>query len=324
MRHARTSPYLLAHALLVSVTLLTSAARAQSAPIGGYLDPSAEVVARLDVARLRGAPSYRAIEGVLVETLGDAGVDDAHAREVLARVDECVVSGRVADLDAEQVLLVARGRFTLEDTSRLVAQPGVTLETRRDHRVLRRGRRAAVFVGNDRFVFGDAALVLDALDRIDRREPATATPHPLPTRLGVASSETRMLRVVAAIEGELAREARASLAGTSLVDATSIVVEADIGAQLDVAITLALRDASRATSAVAELTAMAREAAALPVVRTMGLSNALRALRFRASGASVVITGRLRDADVRRLATALGAELGPAPETQTSPPAPRR
>lgn len=309
-------PHLLAHTLTAFVLLGAAGASAQG--LESLTDPEASLVARLDVARLRAAPAYRDIEGVLAETMGDAGVADEHARDVLERVDEAVISARFADLDAEEVLLLARGRFTLDDNARLVATQGVTVETRRNHRVMRRGQKAAVFVGTDRFVFGNAPLVLAALDRIDgaaRRAPVRNAA--LATLLAAPSRAGHMLSLAAVVEGEVRALVAAELSGAALGDLRALAIDADLTSQLSFEMALALPDTAASTSAGALITSLISEAARMPVTRTMGLVQVVRATRARVAESRVLVTGRYRDADVRRVVRILAAELGPDPETQT-------
>lgn len=323
MTRVQPTPFALCGCLFL--LMIPGLAAAQAPSLESLADPEASLVARLDVARLKRAPSYRQIEGVLVETLGDSGVAEDHARAVLARVDECVLSARFVDMEAEEIVLLARGRFTLDDTTRLIAAPGVTVETRRNHRVMRRGAKAAVFVGTDRFVFGNAALVLAALDRIDGTEPTVpARNATLAGLLAEPTRASRMFALVAVIDGELRTQMRAELGITPLASATAFTIEADLTAQLSTQVALVFPDAAKAAQATTATSAMLTEAARLGTVRTMGLTGVVRATRARASESRAVITGRYGAADVRRLVAIAAARLGPDPVTQTRPANPGR
>lgn len=323
MRARRLMTHLIVHTTLLVLSSAPAAAQPTAAPLESLHDPQARVIAHLDVSRLRAAPSYHAIEDVLAETLGDAGVADAHARDVLGRVDECVVSARVEALDAEQVLLLARGRFTLDDASRLLSMPGVSVEARGNHRLMRRGLKAAAFVGTDRFVFGHADLVLGALDRIDGRAQPAAAEHPVIARwLADPARSTQALSVVGVVEGELRPLLAAALDGSPLARASAFSVTIDLTPQLVLAISVELADAAAAAQGTAELGALLAQAAHMPLVRTMGLTGVVRALRARATDARVLLTARIRDADARRLLALLAAELGPASATSAATAAP--
>lgn len=313
-----------AHVCLHVVALALAAsvphfASAQTVSLESLLDPEAKVVARLDVARVRAAPSYPQIAAVLTETMGDAGVDAAHAREVLARVDECVLSARTDDLEAEKVLLLARGRFTLDDTTRLSSSPGVTMTSRGNHRVMRRGEKAGVFVGNDRFVFGNADLVFAALDRIDGRAPRVPFQSATLARLLAEPSRTTpTLAVIGVVDGELAAQLASELGGVALARARAFSITMDLTSALAMTSTFEMPDEALATRSAAELSALLGEAGRMPAVRTMGLTTAVRGVRARATGLRLAITARLRDADVRRLMNILGTELGGAPPAATA------